>query len=338
MTRRAWNSAFLAVALLALVAPVSSGAATLAPVHGVIVSLLPGSRAIVRTDSVPLTVDAQTRVYRLDSSAPLRTGEEIDAFLDRSSNPWRLTDTVQAPPLINNGISHVHAMPLAVGDAFPDLTFIDERGQRVAWHDLRGKALMVSFIFTRCADSNVCPVISGKYAYLQRHIDPQAIHLVEITLDPTFDSPAVLGMYARNFNLDPARWSILTGHANDITRLLASFHLSSFEDRPGNFVHDDALIIVDPRGRITTITPSASWFADDALALTRDAAGLSSNPLRRFAATAFTSVANFCGGSMSIANVMLDSIVFLLGVIILGTPLIFLARHLWLDGRRAKKT
>jgi protein SCO1/2 len=60
----------------------------------------------------------------------------------------------------------------------------------------------LSFVFTRCPDPTICPAISGKFLYLQRHLDPERFHLVEITLDPTYDSPPVLKRYSAIFGAD----------------------------------------------------------------------------------------------------------------------------------------
>ena len=60
--------------------------------------------------------------------------------------------------------------------------------------------------YTRCQDPRMCPLISAKFNALQHRIGTRKVHLVEVTLDPSYDRPAVLTRYAKAFGADPARW------------------------------------------------------------------------------------------------------------------------------------
>jgi hypothetical protein len=72
---------------------------------------------------------------------------------------------------------------------------------------------------------------------------------------------------------------------------------------------------------------------EDVLATANDVAGLSSNPLRRFELATVAGVIAFCGGSLSTGIVVLDSLVFLLGVGILGGLLIWITKRVIIDER-----
>ena len=189
--------------------------------------------------------------------------------------------------------------------------------------------MLLSFVFTRCPDRTLCPAISGKYLYIQNHMDAAHVHLVEITLDPPYDSPAVLHAYGEQFTADPGRWSLLTGQASQMKDVLDEFGISSISDRPGNYVHDDRLIVAGPDGRIVQVIPTAGWSPDDALAVASDAAGLGSNPLRRFELATIAGVASLCGGSMQTGVVILDSLAFVFGVLLLGSILAWWGRRIF---------
>src|SRR5690348_13189604 len=70
------------------------------PVHGVALGPGPDRTTIVRTDAVTGMVPAQTRAFRISPKMQLPPGTGVDAFLDRSSNPWRLYDASVAAKFV----------------------------------------------------------------------------------------------------------------------------------------------------------------------------------------------------------------------------------------------
>src|SRR3989338_141182 len=69
--------------------------------------------------------------------------------------------------------------------------------------DFLGAPWIADFIFTRC--QGPCPILSARMAELQRQI-PEAVRLVSFTVDPGYDTPAVLEAYARRFGASSRRW------------------------------------------------------------------------------------------------------------------------------------
>ncbi len=84
-------------------------------------------------------------------------------------------------------------------------------GRTVTLGDLRGKVWLANFVFTRC--SGPCPELSLRMHSVQRGVEKLGadVMLVTFSLDPEYDTPAVLEAYAKRFNAEPARWWFLTG-------------------------------------------------------------------------------------------------------------------------------
>lgn len=280
-------------------------------------------------DGVPAMYPPQTRRYR--STAHFRPGETFDAYLDQHNATLEDVNAAAGfvPGLPNHLITHV----MKSGDELPDYRFVAQNGRSVRFSDFRGKVLLLSFIYTRCPDVSICPAISGKFAYLQHRLDPQHFQLVEMTLDPLHDSPAVLAAYAGQFGADPKIWSLITGESAQVKNVLDSFALDSLETNPGRIIHGDTLVILGSDGRIADLIPTSGWVPDDVLATANNIAGLSSNPLRRFELATVAGVIAFCGGSLTTEIVVLDSLVFLLGVGILGGLLVWITKRVIIDER-----
>lgn len=300
------------------------------PVHAALVSRIDATHAVVRLDAVPGALPAGVRRVALAAPA-LAAGTEFDALATEHAGALALGDVRVAERFAagtpNALITHV----FAVGDRLPNLTLVDQRGDLFHLNETAGKTTLLAFMFTRCPDRSVCPAIGGKFRYLQEHLDSARFHLVEVTLDPSFDSPPVLARYGATFAADPARWSLVTGRASDIKDLMDSFGLSTIADGSANFIHDDDLVIVGPSGRIDDLIPTAGWDPNDAIAEARDAAGLSSNPLRRLELASVAGIVALCGGSRSTGLVVLESAVFLLGVAILGSVLVWWGRRIFVE-------
>ncbi|MBV9269640.1 MAG: SCO family protein, partial [Candidatus Eremiobacteraeota bacterium] len=218
------------VATIAIIAATLSAhaRAEMIPVHGTVLAVPRSGEAIVRNDAVTYTMPSIVRRYRVEPALRITPGVGIDGFIDRTTTPWRWYDASIAgkfaPGLPDKG----KVDPIDIGTQLPHTTLVDQRGRSVdIARDFAGKATLISFVFTRCPDKDECPTVSSKFAYLQQHLEPSNFHLVLLTLDPPYDSPAVLSRYARQFGADANRWSILTGPPSEVQHLLNRFGISS---------------------------------------------------------------------------------------------------------------
>jgi protein SCO1/2 len=305
-----------------------SALATVYPIHGTTLSV-PFPGVVIAAIEIPGTSGAQTR--RFSSRAPLRSGETFDAYLDTQTR--RLEDVHAAPAFVpglpNRLVTHIATR----GDVLPSYQFESQSGRLLRFSDFRGKVVLLSFTYSRCPDQAICPAISGKFSYLQHHLDPHRFQLVTITLDPLHDSPAALHAYGSLFGADARHWSLLTGESAQIKDVIDSFGLDPLQTEPGRIIHGDTLAIIDANGKIADLIPTAGWAPDDVIASAENIAGLASNPLRRFELATVAGILAFCGGSTSTGIVVLDSVVFLLGVVILGGFLIWITRRVIIKER-----
>src|SRR6185436_5921491 len=104
--------------------------------------------------------------------------------------------------------------------------------------DFKGKALLVTFIYTRCPLPNFCPRLSSEFARIHEDLaktpeDYSRTHLLEITLDPSYDTPEVLRKYGLAYLHDNAagfsHWEFASAPADKLDMLAAAFGLS-YED------------------------------------------------------------------------------------------------------------
>ncbi len=305
-------------------------ALSLVPLHGVVLDVPGHGSAVVRNDPVPRTIPAEIRRYRLDPAISVAPGVGLDGYLDRSTRPWTLRDPAIAAQFSPGVPNTASVLPVDVGTPLPPTMLVDQNGRLLRLdRAFAGKTVLLSFVFTRCPDRTLCPAISGKYAYLQAHLDPAHYALVEITLDPPYDSPRVLRAYGAQFGANPAIWHLLTGKGSVIQRALNEFGIDSLRVSSSNFIHSDKLFIVSPQGQVAYLVTTAGWEPDGVLAEARAIAGVASNPFERLKLSLIASVVAVCGGSQFAGVVLLEIGLFFLITLVVIVCLSIVARILW---------
>jgi protein SCO1/2 len=138
----------------------------------------------------------------------------------------------------------------------PGVTLETQSGAHVNLTDLRGKWVLVDFIYTRCM--SYCLVLGGDFAQLQDLLaEPLAqdkVVLLSISFDPVHDTPAELAAYQERFRTRGRGWlATRPVNQNDLRQLLRTFGVTVVPDVLGGYVHNAAIEVVDPHGRVVGI-------------------------------------------------------------------------------------
>lgn len=172
------------------------------------------------------------------------------------------------------------ALVCGAGDAAPrlaviqpaaDFTLTTQAGQPLRLADLKGKVLLVGFVFTTCSGS--CPATTHRMGQVQETLRSRGllkggqVHLLSITLDPARDTPEVLRNYMKLYDADPAAWTFLTGPADTVNRVIADWGMWVRPAANGQLDHPSRVFLVDRQGRIREIYNltflKADWVAED---------------------------------------------------------------------------
>jgi protein SCO1/2 len=138
----------------------------------------------------------------------------------------------------------------------PSALLQTQSGEYIDLAGLRGKWLLVDFVYTRCM--TYCLALGGEFAQLQDLLAaPLArgdVVLLSISFDPAHDTPAELAAYQRRFRSRGGGW-LAARPVNDgeLQRLLRVFGVTVVPDALGGYVHNAAIQIVDPDGRLVQV-------------------------------------------------------------------------------------
>jgi protein SCO1 len=167
---------------------------------------------------------------------------------------------------------------LKVGDPVPDYRFTNELGRAISLSQFKGRALALTFIFTRCPYPNFCPRMSGHFQEVCRKLagradGPKNWHLLSISFDPDYDTPPVLKAYAERYQYDSSHWNFATGAMIDVDAITEQFGMFFAPEGPF-FSHNVRTAVIDPQGRVRRIFPGNDWTVDDLVAeMVKAAAG-----------------------------------------------------------------
>jgi protein SCO1 len=142
------------------------------------------------------------------------------------------------------------AYPAANGNnCLPDASLIDQHGSAVSLASLKGKPVLIDFIYTSC--TSTCPMLTAKMAAIAHELGPALgadVTIVSITLDPEHDSPAELAKYAKDHDATGSGWIFLTGPPAQIDQVLALFNLRRVRESDGSITHSVAAFLLGPDG------------------------------------------------------------------------------------------
>lgn len=125
------------------------------------------------------------------------------------------------------------------------LTGGDNRPFRLT--DQRGQVVLLAFGFTHCPD--VCPLTLARFRAVRAALGPDAARtrMLLVTVDPTRDTPAVMGRYVRYF--DPHLIG-LSGAPSAIAAVARQYGVTALTRPDGQVAHSDYLYLIDARGRL----------------------------------------------------------------------------------------
>lgn len=139
----------------------------------------------------------------------------------------------------------------------PDVTLETQTGARISLADLRGRLLIVDFIYARCP--TLCLALGTDFFRLQKQLaEPIAqnkVTLLSISFDPEYDTPSELANYLERSDSNGHGW--LAARPTDVAELhelLQRFRVTVIPDEFGGYTHNAAIYIVDPQGWLVEIT------------------------------------------------------------------------------------
>ncbi|MDO8562595.1 MAG: SCO family protein [Candidatus Limnocylindria bacterium] len=136
------------------------------------------------------------------------------------------------------------------GGPAPDFALQDAlTGQSLALASLRGRAVVLTFLYTQCPDS--CPLTAELLRVAQNGLgtDAARVELVAVSTDPDRDTPAAERAFTDAHRLTTS-WHYLIGRREQLAPVWSAYGVRAEPDQGATTVtHSDVLFLIDPMGR-----------------------------------------------------------------------------------------
>lgn len=253
------------------------------PLRGEIVGLIPARRVLlVHHEEIPNYMPAMTMEFTIGdaSFSAFKEGQKLAATMVDLKDGNFLLEGIRLLDPVKDSIVAAAARQLKedtfvlgqsayrdVGEAAPRFTLYDQEGAVVAFDRLRGKRVILNFIFTRCPIATMCPAATMRMTALQRLARERQladVQFISISLDPAYDTPPVLKTYATAYGIDLGNFSFLTGPEDAVRSLLVQFGVIA-EPSVNIWKHSLSTVLIDRDGRIAHRIDGSTWEPEDFL-------------------------------------------------------------------------
>jgi len=249
------------------------------PLTGVVSSVNRAVReAVVAHDDIPGFMPAMTMPFPIADGElrKLKRGDQIAATLVVGETHFRLVDvqvTREAPADVPPAPAPSPGAEPDAGALPPDVALVNQDGKKIHLSDYAGRAVALTFIFTRCPLPDFCPRMGANFAAVEQAAgkDPalrDRVHLLTVTFDPEFDTPEVLRTWGQRQakNADPGRFELATGEPEAIRQLATFFSVEYDKEEGGGLTHNLRTAVLGPDGRLFRLHRGNDWTPEQLLA------------------------------------------------------------------------
>ena len=233
-------------------------------------------------EAIPGFMDAMTMPYKLKDPgilSELHPGDVITADVLVSQDPDAdvLLDHIVViaqgkPDYKPTVLYHVPAP----GDVVPDFKLRNQDGRIIHLDQFRGKALLITFIYTRCPLPNFCPLVTHNFAVIDKQLAASPAlysktHLLCISFDPDHDTPDRLRAYGASYigRSDKrafAHWDFAAPEKRVLTEMAKYFDVGITVGADDSITHTLSTTLVGSDGKVVRFYHGNEWTPDQVLA------------------------------------------------------------------------
>lgn len=272
-------------------------------IFGLIVSACSSASKSPEASSAAQRYEVKGKVISADKADHKVTiaHEEIKGYMEAMTMPFTLLDDwvypelkpgalIQATLVIDQGRSWLEnpvvstivdpnlvskteesGVEPAAGTETPDFALINQDGKKISFKQYRGKALIMTFIYTRCPLPDYCPLMTQNFTTINSELQNNPAlrdktHLLSVTIDPDYDKPSVLREYGASRTSSDKdafkRWEFATGSPDQIKSVAQFFGLNYWQEKD-QVIHGLRTAIITPDGKVAKVYRGNDWKPED---------------------------------------------------------------------------
>jgi protein SCO1/2 len=233
-------------------------------------------------EAIPGFMEAMTMPYKLKDPSilsELHPGDVITAnvLVSQGADADVLLDhiVVVAQGKADYKPAVVYHVP-ALGDAVPDFVLRNEEGRAIHLKQFQGKALLITFIYTRCPLPTFCPRVTRNFAAMEKVLaaDPGLYahtHLLSVSFDPEHDTPERLRAYGAQYLPSDAKspfvhWDFAVPTKPVLVEMARYFDVGITPGPDQTITHTLSTTLIGRDGKVVQFYPGNEWTPEQVLA------------------------------------------------------------------------
>jgi protein SCO1/2 len=240
-------------------------------------------------EAIPGFMDAMTMPYRLKDASilsELHPGDVLtaDLLVLQNADADVLLDHIvvvaQGKPDYKPAV--IYHVP-APGDQVPDFALRNQDGRTIHLDQFRGKALLITFIYTRCPLPDFCPRVTHNFAMIEKQLgaDPALnarTHLLSVSFDPEHDTPERLRAYGAEYIGSDAKgafahWDFAVPQKQVLLEMAKYFDLGMTAGPEDSITHTLSTTLVGRDGKVVRFYPGNEWTPEEVMGDVKQATG-----------------------------------------------------------------
>lgn len=131
-------------------------------------------------------------------------------------------------------------------------SFVNQDSALITNATFRDNIYVADFFFTSCR--TICPIMKTQMLRVyQATAEMPDVKILSHTIDPEYDTVALLHDFAERLGVSSDRWHVVTGIKDSIYKIAqTSYFATAMEDKsePDGFIHSGAFLLIDKKQRI----------------------------------------------------------------------------------------
>jgi protein SCO1/2 len=233
-------------------------------------------------EAIPGFMEAMTMPYKLKDASilsELHPGDVItaDVLVSQDPNADVLLDHIvvvaQAKPDYRPAVQYHVPAP---GDAVPDFKLRNQDGKGIDLGQFHGKALLVTFIYTRCPLPDFCPRVTRNFAEIEKQVAATPgmagkVHLLCVSFDPEHDTPERLRAYGAQYMGSDAKnafahWDFAAPNKEVLGEMAQFFDVGLTNEADETITHTLSTTLIGPDGKVMRFYPGNEWTVEQVMA------------------------------------------------------------------------
>jgi protein SCO1/2 len=251
------------------------------PLRGKIVATNPATGEVtIDHQAIPGFMEAMTMPYKLRDTriiGDLHPGDVItaDVLISQASDSVYVDHFVvtgQAKPDYRPAVQY--HVPQS-GDKVPNFRLVNQDGRRIDLAQFHGKALLLTFIYTRCPLPDFCPRVTRNFAVLEKSLAAYpnlyaSTHLLCASFDPGEDTPERLKSYAETYmgSMAPkafTHWDFAVSTKPELNSMAQWFDVGLTREPDGTITHTLSTTLIGPDGKVIRFYSGNDWTPQEVL-------------------------------------------------------------------------